>query len=423
MRSKTAVSVRFLTMFAILGTLGCAGFIYVLVHQRFTLPLIEHVYTINAQFSAADGVVSGIGQPVDVVGVTVGEVTGVKLEDGAAVVTMQLQRHQLPHVYADASAALVPVTPLGDMRIDLDPGSAPARTLPAGSTIGLAQTSAPVPLSDLTSTLDADTRDYLSSLLASVAQGTDRRGPDMRRMLLALGPTTQQVGEITTALAHRRTEIAQFVHNLAAVTRDASQDGQLASVVSAGDQTLHALAEQDQPLRQALAKLPATLAVTQSTLAKLTPFAEQLGPTLTALLPATRRLPATLSALKPFAVTGTSVLRRDVRPLVSAAQPLVREAAPAVANLNAATPPLTGAAQTLNYFLNELAYNPNNEVNGSRDEGFLFWLDWFAHNFDSALSTGDANGAILRATAVVNCGALQGVASLQPLLSLANLCQ
>jgi hypothetical protein len=236
-------------------------------------------------------------------------------------------------------------------------------------------------------------------------------------MLLALGPTTQQVAEITRALAQRRTALAQFVHNLAAVTRAASQDGQLASVVSAGDQTLHVLAQQDQPLRQAIAKLPATLDVTQSTLAKLTPFADKLGPTLTALLPAVRRLPATLRVLGPFADTGARVLQGDVRPLVSAAQPLVREAAPAVADLNAATLPLTGSAQTLNYLLNELAYVP-----GGADQGFLFWLDWVAHNLDSTLSTGDANGAIMRGTVLANCGALGGIASLQPALNAVGLC-
>ena len=309
MRSKTAIYVRFLTMLAVLGSLGIAATIYVLIHQRVTLPF-QHVYTINAQFSAADGVVTGIGQPVDVVGVPVGQVTGVKLEDGAALVTMQLQRDQIPHVYANASAALTPVTPLGDMRVDLEPGGAPARTLLPEATIGLAQTTAPVPLSDLLSTLDADTRDYLSTLLASLDQGTDGQGPDMRRMLLALGPTTQQVGEITRALAQRRTELALFVHNLAAVTRAASEDGQLASVVSAGDQTLQALAEQDQPLRQAIAQLPGTLDVTQATLAKLTPFADTLGPTLTSLLPAVRRLPATLQALGRFARTGGEYCRR-----------------------------------------------------------------------------------------------------------------
>jgi phospholipid/cholesterol/gamma-HCH transport system substrate-binding protein len=424
MRSKTAIYARFLTMFAILGTLGCAGFIYVLIHQRFTLPLVGgRVYTINAQFSAADGVVSGIGQPVDVVGVPVGQITGVKAEDGAALVTMQLQRSKVPRVYANATATLAPVTPLGDLRIDLDPGRAPARALSAGSTISLAETNVPVSASDLTSTLDVDTRDYLSALLAALAQGTDGRGPDLRRTLLALGPTTQQVGEITRQLAQRRAALARFVHDLALVTRAATQDGQLASVVSAGDQTLHALAEQDQPLRHAIAQLPATLQVTQSTLAQLRPFSDQLGPTLTSLLPAVHRLPETLRVLGPFADTGTRVFATDLRPLVIAAQPLVHDAAPAVLDLNVATPPLTGAAQSLNYLLNELAYNPNNVVNGSLDEGFLFWLDWFGHNINSVVSTGDANGAVLRTSGLANCGFLQGIAALKPILATANLCQ
>ena len=416
MRSRARVYVRFLTMLTVLGVLGIASAVYVVIHERVTLPF-QHVYTIKAAFSAADGVVSGIGQPVDVVGVPVGQITGVDLADGAAVVTMQLQRGQLPHVYENANAALQPVTPLGDMRIDLEPGGPPARPLPGGATIGLTQTGAPVPLSDLLSRLDSDTRDYLSGLLASLEQGTQGRGPDMRRMLLALGPTTRQVGEITGTLARRRTALAKFVHNLAAVTRAASQDGQLASVVAAGDQTLQAIAEQDKPLRQAIAKLPSTLDVAQSTLAKLGPFADELGPTLTALLPAVHRLPGTLHALARLADVGTPVLVHDVTPLVSEAQPLLRHAAPAIAHLTQATPPLTGAAQSLNYLLNELSYVP-----GGSDQGFLFWLDWGLHNLNSTVSTGDANGAILRLFIPVECNGLLAEPALQQIFHLVGVC-
>ncbi|MHB8694854.1 MAG: MlaD family protein [Solirubrobacteraceae bacterium] len=421
MRSRVAVYVRFLTTFVVLGTLGVGATLYVLIHQRVRLPF-ETVYTINAAFSSANGVAPGVGQPVNVVGVHVGQVTGVKLLDGAAIVSMQLQVHALSQVFANATASLVPITPLDDLEIELNPGGRPAAPLTPGSTIGLARTTAPVPLSDLMSTLDGDTRDYLASLITSLAQGTSDRGPDMRRMLLALGPTTNQIGEITRALARRRTALAQFVHALAAVTRAASQDGQLASVVSAGDQTLHAIAAQDQPLRQAIAELPATLQTTRSTLANLTPFADQLGPTLKALLPAVRRLPKVLNALRPFAYAAVHTIGPDVEPLITAAEPLLRAAAPAVTNLNQASPGLIGSAQTLNYFLNELAYNPNNQVNGSPDEGFLFWLDWAAHNMDTAWSTADANGSIWRATALVVCQGALETQVISKVLGVAGLC-
>jgi ABC-type transporter Mla subunit MlaD len=236
-------------------------------------------------------------------------------------------------------------------------------------------------------------------------------------MLLALGPTTRQVGEISTALTQRRVELAQFVHNLATVTRAASEDGQLASVVSAGDQTLQALALQDRPLREAIAQLPDTIALTRSTLINLRPFADTLGPTLTALLPAVRRLPTVLRAFGPFDHVAIPALKSEVRPLARETQPLLRSAGPALANADRAMPALTGDAQTLNYFLNELGYVP-----GHGDGGFLFWLDWAVHNLNSVLSTGDANGGIVRAVAIEQCQGGVGVKQLESLLGTVGLC-
>ena len=121
MRAKAAIYRRFAVVIALLGTLGIAGYAVVLVHQRAQLPF-ANVYTLRAAFTAANGVDGGVGQPVTVVGVQVGQVTGVTLRDGRAVVDMQIHRDKLPHVFADAEAALTPVTPLGDLEIQLSPG-------------------------------------------------------------------------------------------------------------------------------------------------------------------------------------------------------------------------------------------------------------------------------------------------------------
>ena len=52
-----------------------------------------------------------------------------------------------------------------------------------------------------------------------------------------------------------------------------------------------------------------------------------------------------------------------------------------------ADPSLQDALQVFDYVTNELGYNP-----GGRDQGYLYWMDWFFHNWDSVFSTGDANG-------------------------------
>lgn len=384
----------------VIGLLVVAGLAsagYVLYHERAPIPFRD-TYEAKVELSAADGIAPGIGQPVVVAGVRVGAITGARVADGNALVTLTIRRNQLSRIHSNATATLEPVTPLKDMQILLDPGRAPAPLLREGATIGIARTSAPVPLSDLLSALDADTRPFLTTLIASMEQGTRAKGPNLRRFLRALGPTTAQARLITTELAGRRRALARLVHNLALVTRAASRDRRLAEVVRAGNQTLQTLADQDASLRQAVAKLPDTLKVTRSSLVHLEPFARKLEPTLTSLMPAVSRLPTTFRALRPFADTTATELSRRVRPFVRDARPLVRDLGPAVSNLSSQAPNLTSVGQILNYFANELAYNaPGN------DEGGLFWLAWFGHNFQSLYSTRDAHGAIGRALVLVNC--------------------
>lgn len=415
-RTRRSTYVRFLAAFCVLGVLGLASTLYVLAQERVVLPF-QDVYSISAEFAEADGVNGGQGQPVNVAGVKVGQITAVRLVDGRARIAMQIKRALLPRVYGNATAALEPITPLKDMQIALAPGDASAPPLPAGAVIPLRATSAPVPLEDLLSRLDADTRTYLSSLLASLDQGTAGRNGDLRRALVALGPSATEARRLTTALAARRRALARLVHNLAIVSRAASRDDALRTVVQAGNQTLAALVAQDRPLRQAIRGLPETLDDAGNSLERLRPFAGDLHRALTALTPSVRRLPSTLDALDGLARTGTPALSGHLRPAVREARRLTSPLAPAVADLTQTAPALTGIAKTLNYALNELAYNPPGD-----DEGFLFWTAWAAHNLNSALSTGDAHGTIVRLMLMATCRGLQSTASSNPILQSLGTC-
>lgn len=397
MSPKRRIYVRFLAVIAVLGTTGIAATAYLLVQQRAPNPF-QDVYEVRAEFTSADAIVGGLGQPVNVVGVKVGQVKSAELVDGRALVTLEIERDKVASVRRNATAVLEPVTPLKDMQINLDPGRAPAPPLARGDVLGVAQTAPVVPLSDLLSVLDEDTRAFLSSMVASFDRGVSGRGPDFRRALRALGPTTHQAGRIAEVAAQRRRELSRLVTNLARVTRAASRDRRLASLVAAGNSTLEAVAAQDDALRDALRELPPTLDVTARTLRDLEPFASQARPALTALMPAVKRLPATLRTLRPFAQEATTTLRRDVRPLVRETRPLVAQVAPTVTSLSRQTPHLTRSFQALTYLVNELAYNPDD-----RNQGYLFWLSWALHNFNSVISLGDAHGGIGRAQVMANC--------------------
>ncbi|MEX2195957.1 MAG: MlaD family protein [Thermoleophilaceae bacterium] len=397
---------RYYVVLAALALIGVACAVYVLSNQGQGGPdPWRSVYEVRIELTEADGVAPGIGQPVTVAGVAVGSVVRTEhTTDANALVTLEIEHDQLPRVYANATASLEPITPLKDMRIELDPGGPPAPALRERATIRTARTSTPVPLSEFLASLDADTRTYLTSLIAALDRGTRDQGENIRRMLRALGPTTAQVRQITEALAQRRRPLARLVHNLAVVTRAASRDEELAGLVVAGNQTLQALAEQEAPLRRALARLPGTLESTRATLGHAATLADELRPTLDALLPPVRQLPATFAALRPFADATRSTLLRQVRPLVVEAQPLVRDLGTATSRLAALAPNMTSALQALNYAFNELAYNPPGD-----DEGFLFWLAWWAHNWlDAGALSGDAHGGVARVMLAASCRSSEG---------------
>lgn len=389
---------RFFLLITILAALGVASTVYMLAQQRFPDPFAD-TYTVKARFSAADGVVAGLGQPVNVAGVKVGSVTDTAHDEaGNAVLTLELNRDELADVRTDARVTLDPITPLKDMQLNLEPGSARAPKLAADAVLGLDRTHAPVALDTLLSSLDSDTRTFLAGLLGTLGDGTRNRGNDLRRTLQAFGPTTAQVRRITTALEARRTELAGLVHNLGAVTDAAAEDGRLVQVVQAGEATLQAVASQEAPLRESIARMPATFAQARSTLANAAEFSDTLRPAVDALLPATSKLAGTLEDLEPFTDDATVALRSQIRPLVRELQPTLNATGPAVQRLAAATPDLFDTAQSVAYLLNEFAFNPE-----GTDEGGLFWAAWMLHNFNSTFSLGEAHGGAGRASVFLSC--------------------
>jgi phospholipid/cholesterol/gamma-HCH transport system substrate-binding protein len=388
-----------LVALAVAGT--AAGF-YILIQQRLPNPFV-HFVTYNAAFPTAAAVVPGLGEPVDVAGVHVGEITTTALHNGLGVVQMELDPSKgVPHLYRDAHAELIPNTPLKDMYVDIYPGSRSAGILPPGSTIPVAQTTSPTDSDELLDQLDVDTRTWLTSLITALANGTKGRGQDIRRLFLTLGPTSGQMRQIGDLLAQRRLELAQLVHNLGTLAQATSQDdGQLGELVSAGDTTIGALASQNNQLRRAVTLLPGTLATTRTTLGDLTGFSNQLGPTATALLPTARSLPSTLKRSRTL-ILATSLLPLDkIKAFEAAVEPLARELPHVQAGLRTAVPELSNAFKVLHYVTNELAYG------NSSNPGFLYWLAWFAHNADSFMGTSDANGSAWRTLTITSCTSLK----------------
>ncbi|MGH2909110.1 MAG: MlaD family protein, partial [Solirubrobacteraceae bacterium] len=140
---------------------------YVLSHQP-AFHLGQSYYQVNADFSQASSVTAGQGQAITIAGVPIGQVGGVTLRDGVAVVQMDIEKKYAP-IYRDATVLLRPRTPLKDMYLELDPGNRSAGRLPAGGTIPTSQTTPDVDVSQILSSLDSDSRNYRLLLLAAGA--------------------------------------------------------------------------------------------------------------------------------------------------------------------------------------------------------------------------------------------------------------
>jgi phospholipid/cholesterol/gamma-HCH transport system substrate-binding protein len=427
---------------AIVFLVALAGAVaaYILLHQpAFTFG--QSYYSVQAPFSNASAVTPGQGQAVTIAGVQVGQVGGVKLVNGRAVVTMNIYRRYAP-IYRDATVLLRPRTPLKDMYLALDPGTKQAGAMPDGGTLGAEATAPTVDLDQILSSLDADTRSYLLLLLsggagafrdptsgAAVTPGAGAAPSQAAVSALAgtfkrFAPLDRDTKQFATLLAARNANLRTAIHNLQRVaTALGGVDGQLASLIVASNTNFSAISSQDANLKAGLALLPGALHQTDQTLGKVQTFAAALGPALGKLVPFARALGPALAASRPLFHDTTPVIKSQLRPFSTAVQPVARALRPAATELAKATPPLTRSVGVLNTLFNTLAYQPK----GS-EQGYLFWGSWLAHIASTLASLQDAHGATVRGIFMATCSQLNllettiqaGSPSIGPLLDLLN---
>jgi phospholipid/cholesterol/gamma-HCH transport system substrate-binding protein len=380
----------------------------ILNHGRFRFPFIQSTpFTVNAEFSTAQAVTPGQGQSVRVSGVQIGEIGGVTLKNGMAVVQMQIDQQYNHLIHTNATALLRPKTGLKDMFIELQPGSRGAPVVKPGWTIPVSNTLPDIDVDEILGSLDADTRSYLQLLVNGAGQGLKGQGGnELAQVLERFEPTHRDLARLNRAVAVRGTDLRQLVNSLQRLnTALATKQGQIVQLVDSSSKVFHAFASEDGNISRALVDLPGTLSQTTATLAKVQAFAKLLGPTSTNLLPAARSLPAANAALVALAKPSTSIVQNQIRPFVVAARPLVRNLKPAAINLAKGTPGLTKTFTVLNHFVNMLGYNP-----GNTEHGYLFWLAWLDDNIRTLFSTQDANGVFRPLFLQASCASLAQIA-------------
>ena len=405
---RRAIGKYFRDFLAILGlfvlSLGIAG--YILTQQRFRFPFVQDKpQVIQVELEDAQAVTPGQGQTVRVAGVKIGSIGNVEVEDGIALVDMEIDPEYEGLVRSDATVLLRPKTALKDMFLEVEPGE--GKPLGEGGRVPVANTAPDIDPDEVFSALDGDTRAYLKLLISSGGKGLDGRGEDLRQTFRRLEPLHRDLDRLNSAVTLRRESLKQLVHDYSEIVDElGGKDEELTRLVTASNQVFSALAEEEGNVSATVRKLPGTLRQTESTLTRVEALGERLGPALDALRPPFRRLDETNAAVRPFVREAAPIVRDQIRPFTRATRPYVASLGGAARSTTRALPDLTKSLDELNRFFNIGAYNPGGaegltgdlERDRDRQEGLLYWLAWVSQNGTSLFSTSDANGPFRRTT-------------------------
>ncbi|MGH2742697.1 MAG: MlaD family protein [Thermoleophilaceae bacterium] len=423
---RTAIRKHLADFLAVIAlfVLGSGVAAYILSNQRLRFPFIEDKpFVVKMELENAQAVQPGQGQTVRSAGVEIGKIGDVELEEGVAVVEMELERRYEGYVREDASALLRTKTGLKDMFVELDPGD--GRPLDEGDRVPVENTAPDIDPDEVLAALDADTRDYLKLLVSGAGKGLEGHGEDLRETFRRFSPLHRDLNRVTEAIADRRQNLRRLIHNYSLLVEElGGKDEDLTRLVKASNAVFDSFAAEDLNVSAFVAKLPGSLRETRVALGKVDRLGQRLGPALESLRPPFRKLDEANAAVLPFVEEATPIVRDEIRPFARAGQPFFRDLGRGARDLAKAGPDLTRTFRGLNRLFNIGAHNPNGSEgltgelaqDRARDEGYLYWLAWTAQNTVSLFSTSDAQGPFRRIfLGGVNCNTFTGEGVPQPI--------
>lgn len=216
--------------------------------------------TIEARFAEAPGLYKG--NQVDILGIHVGTVTGVKPEPGYVLVTMKVSdRYKIP---AAARAVLMAPQVVSDRFVQLDPPYSGGPVMRPGSVIPVQRTAIPESVDAVIDSLNnlaaqlgpngVNKNGALSAVVHQLATSFGGAGPDMHSTIVnfshaldglagaapALAGTIDHLGSLSQALADNSGTYQSFASNLDAVSQVLADDRSDVSQVIASLQQLFA---------------------------------------------------------------------------------------------------------------------------------------------------------------------------------------
>ena len=294
----------------------------------------RHHYTIQAVFRTSNNLRPS--SPVRIAGVNVGKVVEVKhLHPGeqAALVKMRIEDMGLP-IHKDAKLKVRSRIFLeGNFFVDLQPGSPSAPIVHDGETIPINQTSGPVQLDQILTSLQGGTRRNLQLLLRSLSEGfSGTGGKGYNASIKYWEPAYRDSALVNDAtLGQAEHDLSGYIANAGATAQALDRNAlQLKSLITDFNTTARAFAVTDSDLSAAVAELPRTLRAGMPAFAALNRAFPPLRSFVADARPGIRSSPATIDATLPLVRQLRALVSEpELRGLVSDLRPTV----PALARL------------------------------------------------------------------------------------------
>jgi phospholipid/cholesterol/gamma-HCH transport system substrate-binding protein len=294
------------------------------------VPFRSH-YEISAVFHTANNVKER--QPVRIAGVDVGKVVAIEHPEPGrerAVIKMRISDEGRP-IHRDATVKIRPRWFLeGNWFIELRPGTPQAGELEDGDILPVQQTQTPVQLGQVLTTLQADTRRNLQTLLAEYADALRDEGADgYRRSIPYWEPAYRNSAMVQEAtLGLREHDLSRYLDYAGRFARGVDRNPErLKSLISDFNTAAGAFAREAGSLEAAIAELPRTLRAAHPALGELNRSFPSFRRFARDLRPSVRETGETIPVSFPFL--------RQARRLVSKAElrGLVRDLRPTVPSL------------------------------------------------------------------------------------------
>ena len=319
------------------------------------IPLRPEGYRIKAHMPESSLLVKQAD--VRMAGLDIGKVSSLKLSrEGGTEVEMQIDAEFAP-VPEDVRAILRQKSLLGQIYIELTPGSRDGPKLDDGETIKPDAVVEPVELDEIISLFNEETRKNFQGWIREIALAIENgRGEDLSNAIGNLDDFAAAGSKVLKVLDDQEPALRRLVKNTG-ITLNALTErrGQLRDLIGNANTFFEALASRDDALAETIAIFPTFLDESRQSLDRLRVFADNTHPLIRDLIPVAIDLRPTLRDLGALAPDLKSVFRK-LDPIITeskdnlpAAERFLRGAKPVFPALHTYLPELNPILSFLNY--------------------------------------------------------------------------